>query len=184
MTVKHLSRSMQLLESARVIHRVQRNEPWTVALAGSANPSRRPTVTVMQTEQHLQRAIQIAAEAHKGQQDKLGNPYFDHCRRVADLVVGHEERIIAFLHDVPEKGSGWTLDRLKQEGFSPSVIAAVDALTKRVGEADDAFVRRAASNPLARPVKLADLEDNRVQAEQAGLDASKYLNGLEQLQNM
>jgi (p)ppGpp synthase/HD superfamily hydrolase len=138
----------------------------------------------MQIKQLLQRAIQIAAEAHEGQQDKVGNPYFDHCRRVADLVVGDEERIIAFLHDVPEKGSGWTLDRLKQEGFSPSVIAAVDALTKRVGEADHEFVRRAASNRLARAVKQADLEDNLVQAKQAGLDTSKYLHGLEILQNM
>lgn len=138
----------------------------------------------MQIEQLLQRAIQIAAEAHKGQQDKVGNPYFDHCRRVAELVMGDEERLIAFLHDVPEKGSGWTLDRLRQEGFSQPVIAAVDALTKRLGEADDEFVRRAASNPLARAVKQADLEDNLVQAEQAGLDTSKYLHGLKILQNM
>lgn len=138
----------------------------------------------MRIEQLLQRAIQIAAEAHQGQKDKVGHPYFDHCRRVAERVVGDEERIIAFLHDVPEKGSGWTLDRLREEGFSPSVIAAVDALTRRLGEADDAFVRRAASNPLARPVKQADLEDNFVQAEQAGLDTSKYLDGLALLQNI
>lgn len=144
----------------------------------------RDDVTAMQIKHLLQRAIQIAAEAHQGQQDKVGNPYFDHCRRVAERVAGDKERIIAFLHDVPEKGSGWTLDRLRQEGFSPSVIAAVDALTRRLGEADDAFVRRAASNPLARPVKQADLEDNFVQAEQAGLDTSKYIDGLALLQNM
>ncbi|MCV9966758.1 HD domain-containing protein [Pararhizobium sp. BT-229] len=132
----------------------------------------------MQIKQTLQHAIEIAAEAHEGQHDKVGNPYFEHCRRVAERVMGEEERIIAFLHDVPEKGPGWTLDRLRREGFSPPVIAAVDALTKRSGEADDAFVRRAASNPLARAVKQADLEDNLVQAEQAGLDTSKYLQGL------
>jgi len=68
--------------------------------------------------------------------------------------------------------------------FSLRIIEAVVALSRRSGELDDEFVRRAASNPLARVVKRADLEDNLVQAEQAGLDTSKYLAGLELLQNM
>lgn len=142
------------------------------------------SVIAMQMKQHLIRASQIAAEAHKGQRDKVGNPYFDHCQRVAALVVGDEERTVAFLHDVLEKGSGWTVDGLTQEGFSLRIIEAVVALSRRSGELDDEFVRRAASNPLARVVKRADLEDNLVQAEQAGLDTSKYLAGLELLQNI
>jgi hypothetical protein len=79
---------------------------------------------------------------------------------------------------VPEKASAWTLDRLKEEGFSQAVIAAVDALTKREGEEEEHFVRRAISNPLARPVKKADLEDNLDQAQRSGGDTSKYERGL------
>ncbi|MBB4275280.1 HD domain-containing protein [Rhizobium mongolense] len=138
----------------------------------------------MQSEQHLQHAIQIATEAHDGQQDKLGNPYFDHCRRVADAVSGDEEKVVAYLHDVPEKAWGWTLDRLKEEGFSQAVLAAVDALTKRQGEEDEVFVRRAIANRLARPVKQADLEDNLDQARQAGGDTLKYERGLATIANV
>ena len=68
-------------------------------------------------------------------------------------------KIAAVLHDVVED-SAWTLDQLREEGFSEEVIHAVDALTHREGEEYMAYVARAAANPLARLVKLADLEDN------------------------
>ena len=129
--------------------------------------------------QHLDHAIQIALEAHDGQTDKVGRPYFEHSQRVALLVSGDEARTIAYLHDVVEKGRGWTLDRLKEEGFPTGIISAVDALTRRAEESDDEFVRRAASNPLALPVKQADLEDNLWQADQAGEDSKKYQRGLD-----
>lgn len=128
--------------------------------------------------QHLDHAIQIALEAHEAQADKTGRPYFEHCQRVALLVSGDEARIVAYLHDVVEKGRNWTLDRLREEGFPPAIISAVDAMTRRAGEPDDAFVRRAASNPLALPVKKADLEDNLWQAEQIGMDSTEYQSGL------
>jgi (p)ppGpp synthase/HD superfamily hydrolase len=128
---------------------------------------------------HLDQALQIATEAHDGQCDKLGRPFFKHCRRVALAVSGDEARTIAYLHDVVEKGSGWTLDRLKQEGFPPGILHAVDSMTRRPEEDIDHFVRRARSNLLARRVKQADLEDNLWQAERLGADRSKYLRELE-----
>lgn len=128
----------------------------------------------------LDRAIEIALEAHAGQTDKTGEPYYLHCNRVAAVVSSVEEKIVAYLHDVVEKG-GWSIERLKSEGFSDPVVSAVDALTKREGESDEAFVRRAASNGLARPVKEADLTDNLTQVESAGLDAAKYINALKTL---
>jgi (p)ppGpp synthase/HD superfamily hydrolase len=72
------------------------------------------------------------------------------------------ERIVALLHDVVEDGPGWTLERLRAEGFSEDVVDAVDHLTKRETEKDDymAFVSRAARHPIARKVKLADITDN------------------------
>jgi (p)ppGpp synthase/HD superfamily hydrolase len=132
---------------------------------------------------HLDHAIQIALEAHEGQADKLGRPYFEHCQRIALVVSGDEARIVAYLHDIVEKGRGWTLDRLKEEGFPLSIISAVDALTRRSGESEDDFVSRAASNPLARSIKQADLEDNLWQVDQIGGNTDRYQRGLDILRD-
>ncbi|MCS3742104.1 MULTISPECIES: HD domain-containing protein [unclassified Rhizobium] len=125
----------------------------------------------------LLRAVKIAFKAHMGQTDKTGEPYFLHCKRVADAVSGGE-RVVAYLHDVVEKGPEWTLDRLRDEDFTPAVIEAVDALTRRSEESDEEFVTRALANELARPVKIADLKDNLAQAKESGMDPSKYQEGL------
>lgn len=108
----------------------------------------------------LARADSIAEEAHAGQVDKAGAPYVTHPRRVAASVAGTTAKVVALLHDVVEDGPGWTLERLKAEGFSDEVVAAVDALTHRDGEDYFDAVRRAGANPIAREVKLADLADN------------------------
>jgi hypothetical protein len=71
----------------------------------------------------------------------------------------NEERIAGLLHDVVED-CGWTIDDLREEGFSAAVLRAVEAVTKREGESYDHFVARAAADPIGRRVKLADLEDN------------------------
>ena len=107
----------------------------------------------------LERAIAIAAEAHAGQRDKAGEPYILHPLRLMLHMDSDEARMAAVLHDVVED-SPWTIDGLRAEGFAEKVLAAIDALTRRPGEAYEAFVARAGSNPLARRVKLADLEDN------------------------
>ncbi|MBZ9999870.1 MULTISPECIES: HD domain-containing protein [unclassified Mesorhizobium] len=126
----------------------------------------------------LYRAAKIAEDAHRSQTDKTGQPYIEHCRRVVDTVETLDQKIVAYLHDVLEKGEGWTRTRLKSAGFGPSIVAAVDALTKRPGENEIAFVRRAASNPLARAVKRADLADNLWQARRAGIPLAKFEEGL------
>jgi (p)ppGpp synthase/HD superfamily hydrolase len=107
----------------------------------------------------VERAEALASAAHEGQCDKRGGPFMDHVRRVADRVLGDDAKTVAFLHDIVEKGPGWTLERLRAEGFAPHVVAAVDALTRRGGEPDDRFVHRA-DTALARAVKRADVLDN------------------------
>lgn len=126
----------------------------------------------------LDKAIAIATEAHEGQSSKTGGPFIDHVRRVAEGVSGDEEKLVAWLHDVVEKGPGWTFERLREEGFSEPVIDAVDAMSKRDGEEYFSFVRRSIRNPLARPVKRADLTDNLSQMRQMGGDGSKFAEGL------
>ncbi|MGK6314679.1 HD domain-containing protein [Neorhizobium sp. DT-125] len=126
----------------------------------------------------LEKAIAIATLAHEGQSSKTGGPFIDHVRRVAENVSGEDEKLVAWLHDVVEKGPGWTLDRLREEGFPEAAVEAVDAMSKRDGEDYFDFVRRSIRNPLARPVKRADLTDNLAQMRQMGGDFSKFAEGL------
>lgn len=107
----------------------------------------------------IERAAAIAEQAHADQIDKGGAPYITHPTRVALAVEGEEAKMVALLHDVVED-SEWTLDRLRDEGFSEAVVKAVDALTHKDREDYFDTVRRAKADPLARIVKLADLADN------------------------
>lgn len=107
----------------------------------------------------LERAIAIAAEAHAGQVDKGGQPYILHPLRVMFRVDGAHERMVAVLHDVVED-TAVTLELLKREGFPEPVISAITALTKYPGETRLQAATRAAANPIARIVKLADNADN------------------------
>ena len=110
---------------------------------------------------NLARAIAIAAEAHREQLDKNGAPYILHPVRVMMKMGTEEAMMAAVLHDVVED-SGWTLEQLRSEGFSERVVTAVAHLTKRPSEEGDydASIRRVMEDPLARKVKIADLEDN------------------------
>ncbi|NQS71855.1 MAG: guanosine-3',5'-bis(diphosphate) 3'-pyrophosphohydrolase [Desulfobulbaceae bacterium] len=107
----------------------------------------------------LERAIVIAAQAHLGQTDKGGDPYILHPLRVMLRMHSEEERITAVLHDVVED-SQWTLAALRAEGFSPVILQALEALTKKPKEDRLSAARRAAANTLARAVKLADNTEN------------------------
>lgn len=107
----------------------------------------------------LEKAIALAATAHAGQVDKAGQPYILHPLRVMMRVTTEEQRIAAVLDDVVED-TPVTLEALKAQGFSDSVVEAVRALTKLPGESRLAAAERAAANPIALPVKLADNAEN------------------------
>ncbi len=107
----------------------------------------------------IEKAIEIAARAHAGQVDKGGVTYIFHPLRLMFAVSTLHERMAAVLHDVVEDTSV-TLEDLKIEGFPAEVLEAVNALTKKKGESRLEAVNRAAQNPIARAVKLADVIDN------------------------
>lgn len=107
----------------------------------------------------LERAIAIAAEAHAGQVDKAGAPYILHPLRVMLRLDDPDARMAGVLHDVLED-TEVTLERLRSEGFSESVLSAIQSVTKVPGETYEAFVARAAQDPIGKRVKLADLADN------------------------
>ena len=106
----------------------------------------------------LERAIELAVTAYAGQTDKAGATYIRHPLRVMQQMNTEEERIAAVLHDVVEDAS-YTLDDIEDE-FGATIRDAVDALTKRDDESYQEFAARAATNDIARTVKIADIEDN------------------------
>lgn len=142
---------------------------------------------------NLEHAIELAAKAHQNQTDKAGNPYIAHPLRVAlDFIrSGDETRaIIAVLHDVIED-SDVTADALRSEGFSNEIVEAIVALSRNDGETYQAFVDRAASNELSRPVKIADLRDNLdavrmglLPPEKAAKLREKYAGALDRLNRL
>jgi (p)ppGpp synthase/HD superfamily hydrolase len=128
--------------------------PETTAPKGGRKKKGGDSVAVM-----FEGALALALEAHRGQTDKYNQPYIMHVLGVMGRVRTIEEKIVALLHDVVED-TDHTFDDLRALGISERVITAVDCLTRRRGESYDHFVDRIAPNPLARAVKLADLEDN------------------------
>ncbi len=110
----------------------------------------------------VERAIALAATVHAGQRDKAGEPYILHPLRMMLNMKTVEAKMAAVLHDVVEN-CGVTPALLAFEGFPTVVVDEVEALTKRSVEGADepyeAFIVRAARHPVARLVKLADLED-------------------------
>jgi (p)ppGpp synthase/HD superfamily hydrolase len=108
----------------------------------------------------LERAIEIATQAHKGQLDKAGNEYIGHPLRVMEMGKTLQEKIVGVLHDVVED-TDWTFEALEAEGFTEEIIAALKCVTKTSeNENYDDFIERVKKNPLAAAVKINDLTDN------------------------
>ena len=107
----------------------------------------------------IEHALKIALAAHTGQTDKAGRSYILHPLRVMMRVEGEHEMLAALLHDVVED-SEWTLERLAGEGFPEEVLRAVGLLSRKEGQTYEEFICALRDDPVARRVKLADLEDN------------------------
>ena len=108
----------------------------------------------------IERAIQIAVEAHAGAKDKGGSPYILHPINVMMRMKTDDEKIVAILHDVVED-TDWTFQILREEGFSETVLDALASVTK-VSEDEDyeLFIKRCSRNAIGSRVKVADLMEN------------------------
>lgn len=111
------------------------------------------------TMELIERALEIAVTAHAGKVDKGGAPYILHPLRVMAAVPTMDEKITAVLHDVVED-TEWTLEKLAAEKIPGRILDALRALTKLPGEERIDAAKRAAADPIARAVKVADVTDN------------------------
>lgn len=100
----------------------------------------------------------IATYAHSGQTDKAGAPYILHPLNVAEKMSTEEQKAVALLHDVLE--DTFVTEATIRNLFGDTIADAVVAMTKRPWETYEVYIRRVASNPISRAVKLADLEHN------------------------
>lgn len=110
----------------------------------------------------LGHAIAIAATSHKDLRDKGGNAYILHPIRIMMRLRTSDEdlMIMAIMHDVIEDDPEWTLERLKEEGFSQRVIDGLRVLTHLKEDSYEDYIRKVGTNADAIRVKLEDLRDN------------------------
>jgi (p)ppGpp synthase/HD superfamily hydrolase len=107
----------------------------------------------------VEKSLAIALRAHTGAVDKAGCAYILHPLRMMAKMTTDTEMSVALLHDVIED-SDMTAAELLAEGIPDEVVSAVLCLTKQAEESYQDFVLRAKQNPIARKVKIADIEDN------------------------
>lgn len=109
----------------------------------------------------LGKAISIASKSFEKIKDKGGRPYILHCLWVMDRVrhLGDEYMIVAVLHDLVED-TDWTIQMLREEGFSERILHSIDILTKKDDVPYKEYITLVKINAIAREVKLRDLEHN------------------------
>ena len=114
------------------------------------------------------RALRFAYEAHHGRMDDFGLPYIFHPYHMAERMPDEATTCVALLHDTVEH-TDVTFDDLERE-FPPDIVASVRRLTHGRGDDYMEYVRNLRDDPVARTVKLADLEDNSDLSRAAGFE--------------
>lgn len=111
-------------------------------------------------QEQLDLAIALASEHHYGQKQKdKQTPYILHPLTLMFRCEDISEKIVAVMHDLVED-TDVTLEMLTSWDFSTSIVDAVDAITHRKDESYESYVERVAANPIARAVKIQDLQHN------------------------
>ena len=113
------------------------------------------------------KAMKLCFEAHRDQVDKTGIPYVFHPIHLAEQMTDEISCTVALLHDVVED-TEVTLDDLAKE-FPSDVVAAVALLTHDKHTDYFEYVKEIKKSPIARMVKLADLNHN---SDESRLDGS------------
>lgn len=126
----------------------------------------------------------LSKEAHKGQKDKTGNPYFLHPQNVVKilltspsfLLLSNEDKTTAittaWLHDVVED-TDITLNELKAKGFSESTIYNVSLLTFNTNSNREEYYRKILTSEIARCVKVSDVAHNSMKERLLSLTAEQ-----------
>lgn len=147
-----LSRSHEDADFADLEEAVQAH---VCAVEGAGQPGESATRVT------LDDVFTLAQHAHRGQVDKLGVPYFEHVRAVADGLAPFGERLqmAGLLHDIIED-TDWTAAALVEEGVPAEVVAVVEAVTNTPGTPYLDKIRKIAGHREATLLKIADNAHN------------------------
>lgn len=109
--------------------------------------------------------IEFVTEAFKGRTDKGGQPYINHLLWVANEAYKRNHcdirlKWIGLLHDILEDTDTSSIEIVGLTNDMPEVLDAIEDLTHRKNESYEFYIQRVAGNPLARKVKICDLEHN------------------------
>ena len=107
----------------------------------------------------IKKALKICFDAHKEQVDKAGIPYVTHPLHLAEQMPDEVSTVVALLHDVVED-SDYTMEDIIAAGFPKEVTDALALLTHDESVPYMEYIAALKDNPIARRVKLADLEHN------------------------
>lgn len=135
----------------------------------------------------IKKAIKIAYAAHDGQLDKGGYPYILHPLHVAEQMKDEESTIVAILHDCIEDSQDWSIERLKEEGFSSSILESLKVLTHERYVPYLEYIEKIKFDEIAHKVKIEDLKHNLdlsridVLDERSKKKLEKYKKALEML---
>lgn len=132
------------------------------------------------------KAMKLCFAAHKDQFDKSGIPYVFHPIHLAEQMSTEETTVVALLHDVIED-TDYTIENLTDMGFKKEITDAIGLMTHAAGVDYFEYVAAIKNNPIARAVKLADLNHNSdlsrldVVDEKALKRREKYLKAIKML---
>lgn len=116
-------------------------------------------------------ALNFATAAHSGQVDKLGVPYIEHPKTVAQILtispafhmLNSVQKITAlesaYLHDVVED-TDFSLNDLRFHGFDEETVLTVERLTFIKNTTRESYYENILLDPVARSVKVSDLIHN------------------------
>jgi (p)ppGpp synthase/HD superfamily hydrolase len=129
----------------------------------------------------VEQVAMLAIGAHGEQVDKIGVPYREHLRAVAEGLEPFGPLVVmaGWLHDIIED-TGWTAAGLREAGVSARVVAVVDLVTRREGESYEDMVTRVAGDPVATLVKIADNAHNCLPSRLAGIAGEPERRRLEE----
>lgn len=117
------------------------------------------------------KALKLCFNAHKEQVDKAGMPYVFHPFHPAEQMDDEISTVCALLHDVVED-TDTTFEDLAVMGFPQEVISVLKLLTHEDTVSYTEYVGKIATNPVAKKVKIADLNHNSDITRLSVIDAS------------
>ena len=129
----------------------------------------------------VEQVAMLAIGAHGEQVDKIGVPYREHLRAVAEGLEPFGPLVVmaGWLHDTIED-TPWTAAGLREAGLSARVVAVVDLVTRRKGESYEDLITRVAADPVAALVKIADNAHNCLPERLAGIAGEPERRRLEE----